>query len=310
MRLWGEAWVYGFIGMAIFSASMPATRVAVLAFDPLFLTAARAAIAGVLSIAALSLWRAPWPSAQDWWRLAVVAVGVVLGFPLLSALALTRVTSAHSLIWLGLLPLATALSGVALAGERLPPRFWMFAALGAACVVGFAAARSAGGEAAGDALMAAAVLSAGVGYAEGAKLSRRLGGWQVISWALFLSLPFSIPLTFALRPVDWPPFSAPAWWGLAYVSLFSMWIGFLFWYRGLALGGIAAVGQLQLLQLFFGLVISALVLRESVSPSTFAVAAAVLMCVFAARRSSLPPRMKVETFRSSPPAKQSHPASP
>jgi drug/metabolite transporter (DMT)-like permease len=298
MRRWGEAWIYGFIGMAIFSASMPATRIAVLAFDPLFLTAARAAIPGVLSIAALSLLRAPWPSARDWPQLAVVAVGVVLGFPLLSALALTHVTSAHSLIWIGLLPLATALCGVALAGERPPPRFWLFAGLGAACVVGFAASRSSGGEAAGDALMAAAVLSAGVGYAEGALLSRRLGGWQVICWALFLSLPFSIPLAFWLRPAVWPPLNSPGWWGLAYVSLFSMWIGFVFWYRGLALGGIAAVGQLQLLQPFFGLVISALVLREHVSPATFAVAAAVLACVFAARRSSLPPRMQVEAVGS------------
>ncbi len=293
MRRTSDAWVYGFIGMAIFSASMPATRAGVLAFDPMFLTAARAAIAGVLSIAALSLWRAPWPSPRDWVRLVVVAVGVVLGFPLLSALALTYITSAHSLIWLGLLPLATALSGVVLAGERLPLRFWIFAALGAACVVGFAAARSSGGEATGDALMAAAVLSAGVGYAEGAMLSRRLGGWQVISWALILSLPFSLSLAFVFRPAAWPPFNSAGWLGLAYVSLFSMWIGFVFWYRGLALGGIAAVGQLQLLQPFFGLVISALVLREYVSPATFAVAGAVLACVFAARRSSMPPRAKV-----------------
>ena len=298
MRSWGEAWVYGFIGMAIFSASMPATRVAVLAFDPLFLTSARAAIPGVLSIAALGLLRAPWPSARDWLRLAVVAAGVVLGFPLLSALALTRITSAHSLIWIGLLPLATALCGVTLAGERLPARFWAFAGLGAACVAGFAASRSSGGEAAGDVLMAAAVLSAGVGYAEGAILSRRLGGWQVICWALVVSLPFSVPFAFALQPADWPPLSAPGWWGLAYVSLFSMWIGFVFWYRGLALGGIAAVGQLQLLQPFFGLVISALVLRERVSPATFAVAAAVLACVFAARRASLTPRVKVEAVGS------------
>jgi drug/metabolite transporter (DMT)-like permease len=185
-----------------------------------------------------------------------------------------------------------------LAGERLPSRFWVFAALGAACVVGFAASRSSGGEAAGDALMAAAVLSAGVGYAEGAVLSRRLGGWQVICWALVLSLPISVSLAFWLRPAVWPPLNAPGWWGLAYVSLFSMWIGFVFWYRGLALGGIAAVGQLQLLQPFFGLIISALVLREHVSPGTFAVAAVVLACVFAARRSSLPPRMKVEAVAS------------
>jgi drug/metabolite transporter (DMT)-like permease len=298
MRVSNEAWIYGFIGMLIFSASMPATRIAVQDFDPFFLTAARAAIPGVFAICALALARSPWPDGRDWPRLAAAAGGVVLGFPLFSALALTRITAAHSLVWTGLLPLATALCGAALAGERPPARFWVFAGLGAACVVGFAAARSSGGDAAGDALMLAAVLSAGVGYAEGAKLSRRLGGWQVISWALILSLPASLPLALALRPSLWPPLGAPSLWGLAYVSLFSMWFGFLFWYRGLALGGIAAVGQLQLLQPFFGLMITALVLHERVTPATLAVAAAVLVCVFAARRTSLAPRAKVKAARS------------
>jgi drug/metabolite transporter (DMT)-like permease len=298
MRASGEAWVYGFIGMLIFSASMPATRLAVQDFDPLFLTAARAAIPGLFAIFALCFTRTARPGGRDWPRLAGVAAGVVLGFPLFSALALTRISATHSLVWTGLLPLATALSGAALAGERPPARFWIFAALGAACVVGFAASRSSGGEAIGDALIVAAVMSAGVGYAEGAKLSRRLGGWQVISWALILSLPISLPLALALRPSLWPPLGAPSLWGLAYVSLFSMWFGFLFWYRGLALGGIAAVGQLQLLQPFFGLMITALVLREAVSPATFAVAAAVLACVFAARRASPAPRAKVEAVRS------------
>ena len=282
MRAWGN----GFLGMLIFSASMPATRAAVAAFDPFFLTAARAAIAGVFALATLKLLGAPRPRPRDWPRLAVVAAGVVLGFPLLSALALTRITSAQSLIWIGLLPMATALFGVVLAGERPSARFWAFAVAGAACVVGFAASRSHGGEAAGDALMAAAVISAGLGYVEGARLTPKIGGWQVISWALVLALPFSALAAFALRPAAWPA-DAAAWAGLGYVSLFSMWIGFVFWYRGLALGGIAAVGQLQLLQPFFGLALSALLLRETVSPATFAAAGAVLLCVFAARRTSV-----------------------
>ena len=284
-----SAWANGFLGMLIFSASMPATRVAVLAFDPFFLTAARAAIPGLLGLATLLALKAPWPRAGDLPRLAVVAAGVALGFPVFSALALTHITSAHSLIWTGLLPLVTATFATWLAGERLPARFWLFAVIGAACVVGFAASQSvSGADAAGDALMAAAVLSAGLGYSEGAKLSRRLPGWQVISWALVLSLPVSLPLAFALAPVAWPPLSAPAWVGLAYVAVLAQWIGFLFWYRGLAEGGIAAVGQLQLLQPFFGFGVAALVLGEKVSLAMFAIAAAVVLCVVAARRAAAP----------------------
>ena len=280
-----QAWGNGFLGMLIFSASMPATRAAVAGFDPFFLTAARAVIAGALGLATLKLLRAARPSPGDWPRLVLVAAGVVLGFPLLSALAVARITSAHSLIWIGLLPLTTALFSVWLAGERPPLRFWAFAIAGAACVAGFAAARSRGGEAAGDALMAGAVISAGLGYVEGARLTPKLGGWQVISWALVLGLPFSAIAAFLLRPAEWPTAAAP-WVGLGYVSVFSMWIGFVFWYRGLALGGIATVGQLQLLQPFFGLVLSALLLRETISVATFAVAGAVLVCVAGARRTA------------------------
>jgi drug/metabolite transporter (DMT)-like permease len=186
--------------------------------------------------------------------------------------------------------LTTALFAVLRVGERPPAAFWGFASLGALCVMLFAASRASGAEATGDALMAATVLSAGLGYAEGGRLAREMSGWRVVSWALALALPISLPLAVWLRPAIWPPIGAPGWPGLAYVSLLSMWIGFVFWYRGLALGGIAAVGQLQLLQPFFGLLIAGLVLRESVSPATFVTAGAVLVCVFAARRASAPAR--------------------
>lgn len=288
MKGGASAWANGFLGMLIFSASMPATRVAVSGFDPLFLTAARAAIPGALSLLVLGVLRSARPTRAELPRLVLVALGVGLGFPVFSALALTRITAAHSMIWTGLLPLATALFGAALAGERPSPRFWAFAALGAACVVGFAAVRATDGDVYGDALMACAVLSAGFAYAEGAKLSRRLQGWQVISWALVLSLPFSAPLALWLRPAAWPS-QAPPWIALAYVALFAQWIGFVFWYRGLARGGIAAVGQLQLLQPFFGLMLAALVLHENVSPALFAVAGAVMICVAGARRAAVRP---------------------
>ena len=284
MRVSTQGWINGAIGMLIFSGSMPATRIAVGAFSPLFLTAARASIPGLLALVVLLAFDRRWPAPADLPRLALVALGVVLGFPIFTALALQYITSAHSLIWIGLLPLSTALFGVALAGERMRPAFWVFSGLGAACVMGFAASRATGGEIAGDGLMLLAVLSAGFGYAEGGRLSRRLGGWQVISWALLLALPFSAPLAFWLHPDVWPPLASPGWIALAYVAIGSMWIGFLFWYRGLALGGIASVGQLQLLQPVFGLVISAAVLHESVSVGTMIVAAAVVGCVYGAKR--------------------------
>ncbi len=169
-------------------------------------------------------------------------------------------------------------------GERPGPGFWLFSALGAALVAGFALLHSGAGSLEGDLLMIGAILLCGLGYAEGARLSRRLGGWQVISWALLLSLPFMAGLTVMTLPPVWAGIGAPAWLGLAYVSVFSMLVGFVFWYRGLALGGIASVGQLQLLQPFFGLAIAGLLLGEAVAPAMIAVALLVVGCVAGARR--------------------------
>src|SRR3984957_8291350 len=185
-----SAWINGFCGMLIFSASLPATRLAVADFDPLFLTLARAAIAGVAAGAALLLFRQQSPSRRDLAPLATVAIGCVVGFPLLTALALRHVTSAHSLVFVGLLPLTTAIFAVLRGGERPRPAFWFFSILGAALIAAFAVGQGGGsGASVGDFLMLAAVVVCGLGYAEGAKLSRTLGGWQVISWALVFSLP-------------------------------------------------------------------------------------------------------------------------
>ncbi|MES1150123.1 MAG: DMT family transporter, partial [Bradyrhizobium guangdongense] len=209
---------------------------------------------------------------------------VVVGFPLLTALALQHITAAHSVVFVGLLPLSTAVFGVLRGGERPKPAFWLFSILGAVTVAGFALLRSGGGSFAGDALMVAAILLCGLGYAEGAALSRRLGGWQVISWALLLSLPVMAVITLLSLPTSWSGVGTPAWIGLAYVSVFSMLVGFIFWYRGLALGGIAGVGQLQLLQPFFSFVLAALLLHEPVAWSMVASTAIVVLCVVGARR--------------------------
>jgi drug/metabolite transporter (DMT)-like permease len=187
-------------------------------------------------------------------------------------------------VFIGLLPLSTAIFGVLRGGERPRPAFWIFSCLGSALVAGFALMQSADVSLTGDALMLAAIIVCGLGYAEGAALSRKLGGWQVISWALVLSLPVMAGLMIATLPSSFASIGWPAWTGLAYVSVFSMLIGFIFWYRGLAQGGIAGVGQLQLLQPFFGLMLSAALLRETVGWEMIAVSAAVVLCVAGAKR--------------------------
>jgi drug/metabolite transporter (DMT)-like permease len=279
-----SGWLNGFIGVLIFSGSLPATRVAVLQFDPVFLTLARATIAGVLAFCVLVLFKQKRPAKQQLLPLVIVAMGVVVGFPLLTALALQYVTSAHSIVFVGMLPLATAAFAVLRGGERPRPVFWLFSVLGSALVVGFALSQGLTASPAGDILMLLAILACGLGYAEGAKLSRTLGGWQVISWALVLSLPVMAPLAWFLAPPSFSGISTPAWFSLAYVSVFSMLIGFVFWYRGLAQGGIAAVGQLQLLQPFFGLALAATLLHEHVSMGMLGVTLAVILCVVGARK--------------------------
>lgn len=279
-----NGWINGLIGVAIFSGSLPATRMAVMQFDPVFLTVARAAIAGILALGLLLVFSEKRPGRGDIVSLAIVALGVVVGFPLLTALALQHVTAAHSIVFIGLLPLSTAIFGVLRGGERPKPAFWLFSLLGSALVAGFALGQGLTASPVGDALMLAAIVVCGLGYAEGASLSRTLGGWQVISWALVLSLPVTITLSISFMPQTFSGIGWPAWLSLAYVALFSMLIGFVFWYRGLVQGGIASVGQLQLLQPFFGLALAATLLREPVSMAMLAVTVAVILCVLAARR--------------------------
>ena len=277
-------WGSGLLGVIIFSGSLPATRLAVSDFTPVFLTSARAAIAAMLGGLFLLLLRPARPKQADLLSLTIIAFGVVIGFPFLTALALRHITAAHSLVFIGLLPLATAIFGVLRGGERPKTAFWLFSTLGAVTVAGFAFSRDGASSLTGDLLMIVAILVCGLGYAEGARLSRQLGGWQVITWALILALPATAMTALATMPDDWQAISAQGWAGLAYVSIFSMLVGFIFWYRGLARGGIATVGQLQLLQPFFGLLLAAVFLHEEIAGTMIAAATIVVLCVAGARR--------------------------
>ncbi len=261
----------GLIGVAIFSGSLPATRLALTGFDPLFLTFARAALAGLASAALLAAVRPKRPARGDVAAFGVLSFCVVLAFPLLTAFALMRVESAHAIVFIGLLPLATAGFGALRAGERPTRRFWLFACLGSAIVAGFAL-RGVSLEPA-DLLMLAAILAGGLGYAD-------LCDRNVVA------LPLTLPLAWWLAPPDVSGIPAGAWAGLGYVALFSMLIGFVFWNRGLARGGIAAVGQLQLLQPFLGLALAALLLGERIEPAMVIAALAVVACVAVARRAA------------------------
>ncbi len=279
-----RGWINGFIGVLIFSGSLPATRVAVLDFSPVFLTVARAAIAGVLALCALLAFKEKRPTQKQFFPLIIVVLGVVIGFPLLTALALQYVTAAHSIVFVGMLPLATAVFGVWRGGERPHPAFWLFSIMGSLLVVAYALAQGLTAAPAGDILMLLAIILCGLGYAEGAKLSKTLGGWQVISWALVLSLPVTLPFTYMLRPGSLAAISTGAWISLAYVASCSMFIGFIFWYRGLAQGGIASVGQLQLLQPFLGLALAATLLHEQVSIGMLGITLGVILCVLGSKR--------------------------
>lgn len=277
-------WSSGLLGVIIFSGSLPATRVAVADFTPMFLTSARAGLAALLGGLFLVAFRQPLPERRDILPLAIVAIGGVVGFPLLTALALQHITAAHSIVFIGVLPLATAIFGVARGGERPHAPFWLFSIIGAAAVAGFALYGSGGGTLVGDLLMVAAILVCGLGYAEGATLSRRLGGWQVISWALILSLPMMGILSLLTFPETFTNVTVRGWISLGYVSIFSMLVGFIFWYRGLALGGIAGVGQLQLLQPFLGFLLAAIFLDEPIAWTMIVSTVIVVACVASAKR--------------------------
>lgn len=274
----------GLVGVLCFSGTLPATRVAVAYLDPVFVGLGRALVAAVLAAVVLAATRSPWPARRLWPRLALVAAGVVVGWPVLSALAMRQVPAAHGAVVSGLLPLATALAGAWLAHERPAPRFWICAVAGSLVVVAFALWEGGGAPQWADLLLVGAVIAAAIGYAEGARLTHILGGWQVICWVLVLSAPFLVvPTALATdaRMLDAP---WPAWAGFGYVAVVSMFLGFFAWYRGLALGGIAAVGQTQLLQPFFTIFASALLLGERVDAATFIAAAGVVAAIAAGRR--------------------------
>jgi drug/metabolite transporter (DMT)-like permease len=278
---------YGFLGVLIFSLTLPATRIAVSGFDPIFVGLGRAIVAAGLALILLLATRQPLPPLRFLPRFYIVVVGVVIGFPLLSAIAMRDASASHGAVITGLLPLSTALCGVWRADERPSLAFWLFASLGSALVIGFALLSGGGSLQLADLALLGAVAAAGLGYAEGAVLSRTFGAWQVICWALVLSIPMLLPIVWPHIPSNIASVSLVAMLGFLYVSVFSMFLGFFAWYRGLALGGVARIGQIQLLQPFLTLVASALFLGEHLSLTTLSFAAGVIICVACGKRTQI-----------------------
>jgi drug/metabolite transporter (DMT)-like permease len=273
----------GLIGVLAFSLTLPMTRFAVAELDPWFLAFGRMAIAGVVAAGWLLATRAPLPARGDMPLLAWSALGIVIGFPLLSSLSLRHIPANHGAIIVGLLPFATALLATLVFKERQTVRFWICAALGSTLVIVFALRDGEGATGGllsfGNLAMLGAVFAGAVGYVAGARLTRRLGGVAAILWALVLSLPVTLPIAIGLAWANPPQASAAAWGAFAYVTLVSQLIGFFAWYNGLALGGIARVGQVQLLQAFFTIGFAALLFGEHVSAMTWLFALGVVATI-------------------------------
>lgn len=270
----------GVIGVLAFSLTLPMTRFAVAELDPWFLAFGRMAIAGLVSLAWLLATGAPRPARADLALIAGTVFGVVIGFPLLSSLSLRHIPANHGAIIVGLLPLATSLLAALVFREKQSARFWICAALGSALVIGYALRDGAGALFDfGNLAMLAAVLAGAVGYVAGARLAVRVGGVGAIMWSLVFALPLTVPVAIGLAVAQPPHASAPSWWAFAYVTLISQVAGFFAWYNGLALGGIARVGQVQLLQPFFTIGFAWLVFGEHVAPVTWLFALGVVATI-------------------------------
>jgi drug/metabolite transporter (DMT)-like permease len=281
--------LYGLLGVLGFSLTLPATKIAVSYFSPTVVGLGRALVAAVFAMVLLLMRREKLPKPGEMKSLGIVALGVIIGFPLLSAWAMGRVPASHGAIVLALLPLATAGAAALFAGEKPSFVFWLSSIAGCVAVVFYAYEEGFGSFQPADLALAGAVLSAAVGYAEGGKLARKLGGWQVICWALMLAFP--ILLWPVAMDLSWGMLGAPlgVWLSFGYVSIVSQFIAFIAWYHGLALGGIAKVSQLQYLQPFLTLLGSSLLVGEDITMSTIVIALIVLLAVAAGRKTPFKP---------------------
>lgn len=290
----GQAWLYGGLGMAGFSLTLPMTRLAITVIDPLLVGLGRALVAAVLAFIALYVTRQKIPPLRYWWRFALVGGGVVIGFPLLSTWAMTHVPAVHGAVIIGLVPIMTALVATIRGGERLSGGFWISSFACCVLVLAFAYQTTGSHLQFADIALIGAAFAAGIGYAEGALLARIFGHWQVICWALLLSAPvilIIIACRYATNPhalsltTEFSVEAVAGWFGFIYVSVISMFAAFMLWYRGLALGGSARIGQLQFLQPFLTMIAATLMFGESLQASMVVFASGISLLIFLGRYS-------------------------
>jgi len=252
----------GFVGILIFSLTLPVSKIAMLTFDPYFIAFGRACLAGLVALGYLAYKKAPLPSKKDLAKYIVIALGIVFGFPILTTLAMKEGSSSHGAVILGMMPLASTVIGVLRFKERPSLGFWFVSLFGATLVVVYALLKSAGSVTYIDGLLVFGGICACVGYVEGGELSRRVNPRIVISWSLAISLPINIVMTYLTFNADYWMADAIALTSFLYLSLFSMFLGFFFWYEGLAIGGIARVSQVQLIQPFCTLLAASILLGD------------------------------------------------
>ncbi len=267
----------GVLGVAIFAGSLPASRIAVSEVSPYFLTAMRATFAGLGGLVMVLITRKKFPPRSAWWPLAACAITIVLGFPLLSAIAMVTVPSSHGGVILGIMPLATTAAAALIEGERPSPAFWIAAVIGSALVMGFAIYRSDGYSlSAGDLLLLVAVVCGGIGYTYSGQLAGLMPGWEVISWAVVISLPLSLFAVWLTWPSDVGAISPRVWAAMLYAGLMAQLVGFFLWNAAMAMAGISRIGQIGLLQPIFVALIAATFAREPLDPITILFAGAVI----------------------------------
>ncbi len=274
----------GFIGITIFSLTLPATRYITPYFDPIFIGLGRASIAALFAAVILLIFKQAIPNKQQLKLLTITTMGVVIGFPVLTSWAMQTVHASHAGVVIALIPLMTAIIARFISGERPSFAFWLLSIIGAALVASYALLQGNLSFQIGDLLLIAGSILGALGYAVGGSLSRELGGWQVICWALVISFPFIIIPTLITQPDSFNKISSFAWLNFLYLALMSQLLGFFFWYKGLAIGGIARVSQTQLAQPFLTIIASALFLGESIDATTLIFAVAVISIIAISRK--------------------------
>ena len=280
-------YIWGFIGVAIFSLTLPFSHIAVREFDPLFISLGRTILAACIAAPILFLSGQAWPSWNNLRQLFFVVLGVIFGFPILSTIAMKTAPASHGSVVLALLPLGTAFMSTIFAGERPSTAFWVWSVMGSTAVVVYALWDGGATLHGADSLLVLAVLAASMGYAAGGNLARTLGGWQVICWALVVALPLTVPLTIYFAQGITGGESIQGWLCFLYLSLMSQLVGFFAWNKGLASGGVARVGQVQLLQTFMTQIAAWGLMGEALTQRSLAFACVVAVCVWFGRRTQI-----------------------